>query len=116
MGDSADPFLYKVASSEDWQQVLSDGTFRGFGIDLEDGFIHLSTGDQIKETVRRYFAGRADLMLIVIDGGGLGQTLRWEPSRGGDLFPHVYGTIPMSAVQQAEPLPLGENGEHCFSF
>lgn len=111
-----DPSLYKVVSCEDWQQAVSAGVFRGFGIDLEDGFIHLSTGDQVKDTVRRYFSGRTDLMLVSIDSSGLGQTLRWEPSRGGALFPHVHGTIPMSAVLQAEPLPLGEHGEHYFSF
>ena len=108
--------LYKVVSCEDWQQALTAGIFRGFGIDLEDGFIHLSTGDQVKQTVRRYFSGRADLMLVSIDGSGLGETLRWEPSRGGVLFPHVYGAIAMSAVLQAEPLKLGENDQHHFPF
>ena len=108
--------LYKILSGTEWQQVLAAQALAGFGIDLTDGFIHLSSGDQVKETVQRYFSGRDDLMLVSIDGCFLGESLRWEESRGGASFPHVYGVITMEAIVKAETLPLGSDGEHQFPF
>lgn len=108
--------LYKIVSRTEWQQVLAAQALAGFGIDLTDGFIHLSSGDQVEEIVQRYFSGRDDLMLISIDGSSLGEILRWEESLDGALFPHVYGTIPMAAVLDAEPLRLGTDGNHQFPF
>ena len=108
--------LYKILSGTEWQQVHSDQALAGFGIDLTDGFIHLSSAGQVKETVQRYFSGRDDLMLVSIDGSFLGESLRWEESRGGAACPHVYGVIPMEAILKAEPLPLGSDGEHQFPF
>lgn len=108
--------LYKILSCEEWQEVLDSQGLVGFGIDLTDGFIHLSSSDQVKETAKRYFSGRDDLMLVSIDGGSLGASLRWEESRGGALFPHVYGVIPMTAVFGAERLRQGPGGEHEFPF
>ncbi|MAI69614.1 MAG: dihydroorotate dehydrogenase [Rhodopirellula sp.] len=110
------PLLYKLLSQREWQQVLEAQALAGFGIDLLDGFIHLSTAEQVKETARLYFAGHEDLMLVSIDSSCLEESLRWEKSRAGALFPHVYGVIPMSAVLGAETLPLGVSGEHEFSF
>ncbi|MAI35164.1 MAG: hypothetical protein CBE00_11335 [Planctomycetaceae bacterium TMED240] len=108
--------LYKLLSKREWQQVLETQVLEGFGVDLVDGFIHLSTADQVKETARLYFSGREDLMLVSVDSSCLEDTLRWEESRAGALFPHVYGMIPMSAMLGAEKLPLGVGGEHEFAF
>ena len=108
--------LYKLLSQREWQQVLEAQALAGFGIDLIDGFIHLSTEEQVKETARYYFSESEDLMLVSIDSSCLEDSLRWEESRGGTLFPHFYGMIPMTAVRGAETLPLGLNGEHEFPF
>ncbi len=97
-------------------QVLEAQALVGFGIDLVDGFIHLSSAEQVKETARLYFSGRDDLMLVIIDSSSLEDSLRWEESRAGALFPHVYGVIPMAAVLGAELLHLGSDGEHRFPF
>ncbi|MGB1815737.1 MAG: DUF952 domain-containing protein [Rubripirellula sp.] len=108
--------LYKLLSREEWQQVLEAQALVGFGIDLTDGFIHLSTKEQVKETARLYFSGLDDLMLVSIDSSGLGDSLRWEESRAGALFPHVYGAIPMAAVIDTVMLPLKAGGVHEFPF
>ena len=102
--------------SKKWLEVLEAQALAGFGIDLTDGFIHLSSAEQVKETARIYFSGREDLMLVIIDSSSLEESLRWEESRAGALFPHVYGVIPMAAVLAAEMLPLGSDGEHQFPF
>lgn len=106
--------LFKVLAAELWKDAESAGAYSGSGIDLTDGFIHLSTDEQVVETARLHFAGQTDLLLVEIDGERLGETLRWESSRGDDLFPHVYGDIPMDSVIQVDPLPLGEDGSHQF--
>jgi uncharacterized protein (DUF952 family) len=108
--------VYKILSSAEWQQVLAAQELAGFGIDLTDGFIHLSSGDQVKKIAQLYFDGRNDLMLISIDGGSLREALRWEKSLDDALFPHVYGTVPMGAVIDAVPLRLGTDGKHQFPF
>ena len=100
--------LYKVLPAEIWRSAEEEGCFRGAGIDFQDGFIHLSSADQVFETVTRHFADQEGLLLVTIDGDKLGPELRWEPSRGGDLFPHVYGVIPMEAVEKVQPLPAEE--------
>jgi uncharacterized protein (DUF952 family) len=88
--------------------------FRGAPVDRHDGFIHFSRRHQIAETAARHFAGQDDLLLIAVDGDTLGPALRFEPSRGGDLFPHLYGDLPMSAVARVLPLPLGSDGRHAI--
>ena len=108
--------LYKVLSADAWQQAELDGMFRGVGIDLEDGFIHLSARDQVKEMVAKYFANQDDLVLVSLDGDRLGDSLRWEASPDGVLFPHVYGDIPLQAVESVDPLPIGEDQVHQFPF
>ena len=106
--------LYKVLDAELWKDAESAGAYSGSGIDLTDGFIHLSTDAQVIETVRLHFTGQTNLVLVEIDSVQLGDTLRWESSRGGELFPHVYGDIAMNAVLRVDPLPLGEDGTHQF--
>ena len=86
----------------------------GSDVDHRDGFIHLSTGAQVKETVARHFAGQTELLLVEVDAGKLGDSLRWETSRDNELFPHVYGALPMNAVVRVDELPLGEDGQHKF--
>ncbi|MDF1843500.1 MAG: DUF952 domain-containing protein [Rubripirellula sp.] len=113
---SAPATLYKVLSADAWQQAELDGTFRGVGIDLEDGFIHLSAPDQVKEVVANFFANQDGLVLVSLDGDRLGESLRWEASSDGVLFPHVYGDIPLQAVKSVDPLPLGEDNVHQFPF
>ena len=108
--------LYKVLSADAWQQAELDGMFRGVGIDLEDGFIHLSARDQVKEMVAKYFANQDDLVLVSLDGDRLGDSLRWEASPNGVLFPHVHGDIPLQAVESVDPLPIGEDQVHQFPF
>ena len=81
---------------------------------MKDGFIHLSSPTQVVETVALHFAGQTNLLLITVDGDKLGKSLRWETSRGGELFPHVYGEITMDHVLAVDTLPLGDDGKHVF--
>ena len=90
------------------------GNFRGSTADLRDGFIHFSTAAQVKETAAKHFAGQDDLVLLRVDAEKLGDALKWEPSRGGALFPHLYGAARSTAVSKADPLPLGPDGDHRF--
>jgi uncharacterized protein (DUF952 family) len=106
------PIIYKIAPAALWREAVEKGSFSGSPIDLEDGFIHFSTAAQAHATAAKHFAGAADLVLVAIATGGL--DLKWEPSRGGDLFPHLYAALPMTAVQWVKPLPLGANGRHVF--
>ncbi len=86
----------------------------GASVDRADGFIHFSTAEQAPDTAAKWFAGRDDLTLAAVDADALGGELRWEPSRGGALFPHLYAALPMSAVVWSRPLPLGPDGRHVF--
>lgn len=106
--------IYKVVSDHEWAAAKQAGVYTGSAVDIQDGFIHLSSADQLKETVSKHFAGQTDLLLLAVEAESLGETLKWEPSRGGALFPHVYGNLPLSAVRSAEPLPLSDDGNHVF--
>ncbi len=97
-----------------WQAATASGAFIGAGIDLNDGFIHLSTRAQARRTAELYFKGQGNLVLVAVNGASLGEALKYEPSRGGDLFPHVYGPMPLTAVLSVRPLPLGPDGNHIF--
>ena len=102
--------IYKISPAGLWHEAEQAGAFTGAPVDLADGFIHFSTAGQVRETAARHFAGQADLVLVAVDGDALGTALRYEPSRGGALFPHLYGTLPLSAVRWVKPLPLGPGG------
>jgi uncharacterized protein (DUF952 family) len=106
--------IFKICSRTLWEAAQRAGRFTGAPVDLADGFIHFSTGSQVRETARRHFAGESDLMLVAIAGDVLGDALRFEPSRGGDLFPHLYGDLAMSAVRGVAALPLSPDGGHIF--
>jgi uncharacterized protein (DUF952 family) len=106
--------VYKIVATEEWAEAEAAGAFLGAAIDRSDGFIHFSTAKQAPETAAKWFAGQGGLTLAAIDAEALGKDLRWEPSRGGALFPHLYGALPMSAVVWSRPLPLGPDGRHVF--
>lgn len=93
-----DRIVYKVMSEAELQQMQRDGMFNGSPVDIADGYIHLSCASQLAATLDRHFSGVAGLMLVAVDLSRLGDTVRWEPARGGDLFPHIYGRLPMEAV------------------
>ena len=94
--------IYKIVPVALWRESEADGRFRGSPVDLRDGFIHFSTAAQVPETAAKHFAGVAELLLVAIDADTL--DLRWEPSRGGALFPHLYGDLPLTAVSWVKPL------------
>jgi uncharacterized protein (DUF952 family) len=102
--------IYKICEQAAWQAAAQAGTYSGSAVDARDGFIHFSTALQLAETAARHFGGQTGLMLIAVDGDALGAALRWEPSRGGDLFPHLYGALPLKAVRWAKPLPDEADG------
>jgi uncharacterized protein (DUF952 family) len=102
--------LYKICPEPLWRQSEAAGVFTGSPVDLADGFIHFSTAAQAPETARRHFAGQDNLLLVAVDAGRLGPALVFEPSRGGDLFPHLYAPLGMDAVLWVRPLPLGPDG------
>jgi uncharacterized protein (DUF952 family) len=106
--------IYKISPATLWRDAEVSGQFTGAPVDVEDGFIHFSTAAQVKETASRHFSGQSGLLLIAVDAAAFGSGLRYEPSRGGALFPHLYGTLPLSAVLWVKPLPLGADGSHEF--
>ena len=106
--------IYKILSTADWRAAQQAGVFRGAGIDLTDGFIHFSNAKQTRETAAKHFAGRNDLVLVAVEGERLGSALKMEPSRGGQLFPHLYGALSLDRVLWAKPIALGPNGSHIF--
>lgn len=102
--------IYKICTVAEWREAERAGTFTGSAVDRKDGFIHFSTAVQAQETARRYFAGQQDLVLVAIDENKLGDALKWEPSRGGDLFPHLYGPMPAEAARDVIELALDAQG------
>ena len=106
--------VFKLVDRASWQASAASGVFGGSPVDARDGFIHFSTAAQVRETAARHFAGRADLLMVAVAAGALGDALRWEPSRGGDLFPHLYGPLPLAAVRWVADLPLDAAGRHLF--
>jgi uncharacterized protein (DUF952 family) len=113
--DSAETLLvYKILRPEEWSDFQMLESWPGAPVDLADGFVHLSTAEQATETAAKHFAGESDLRLVAFDSADLGEALRWEPSRGGALFPHLYAPLPRAAALWDAPLPLGPDGHHVF--
>lgn len=106
--------IYKIAPRGLWAEAEAAGVFSGAPVDHADGYIHFSTAAQARETAAKHFAGQADLVLVAIHAEPLGSALKWEPSRGGALFPHLYAPLPLTAVAWVAPLPLGPDGAHVF--
>ena len=104
--------IYKICRAAEWADAERAGAFAGSEVDRRDGYIHFSTAGQVAETAARYFAGLPDLELIAVDADKLGPSLKWEPARGGALFPHLYGVLPLTAVVWVRPLPLDAAGGH----
>jgi uncharacterized protein (DUF952 family) len=106
--------VYKICPASLWRAAECAGVFRGSKADRRDGFIHFSTAAQVVETAAKHFAGQSDLLLVRIDAAKFGDRLKWEPSRAGALFPHLYGDLDLAAVMRVEPLPLGADQRHIF--
>jgi uncharacterized protein (DUF952 family) len=106
--------IYKIVCADEWRGAEAEGVFRGAAVDLADGYIHFSTAAQVEETAARHFTGQGGLLLVAVDAEKLGEALKWEPSRGGALFPHLYATMPLRAVTKVAPLPLRPDGGHDF--
>ncbi len=106
--------IYKIVSRTEWENALECGVFNGAPVDIADGYIHFSTVDQVRETAAKHFHGKRDLLLLSFEGEKLGAALRYEPSRGGDLFPHLYAPLDVSCVVETIPLEEDEDGGHVF--
>ncbi len=102
--------IYKILPRADWVAAHSAGHFEGSPVDLEDGFIHFSTAAQAQETARRHFRGQHDLVVLEVEADDLGEELRWEPSRRGDAFPHLYGVLNAVQVRYVTEAPLDAEG------
>lgn len=108
--------IYKILRREEWHAAQKAGVFEGSGIDHRDGYIHFSTAEQAQETARLHFKGAADLVVLEIDADVLGAALVWEPSRGGQLFPHLYGKLPAERVIAVHEAPLNADGVPVLAF
>jgi len=106
--------IYKICPEALWREAEASGTFTGAPVDLADGFIHFSTAEQVRETAAKHFAGQDRLLLVAIDEARLGPALKYEVSRGGALFPHLFAPLDLEAVVWVKPLPLGAGGAHEF--
>lgn len=102
---------WKILSVADWKLMLADGRYEGSPVDLADGYIHLSAADQLEATAAKHYAGQTDLMLVEVDLTVLADDVVWEPSRGGALFPHIYGVLPVSATRNPRPLSVSTDGQ-----
>ncbi|GLQ07989.1 DUF952 domain-containing protein [Sneathiella chinensis] len=107
-------FIYHMADKEDWAAARHAGFYAGTANDKADGFIHFSTGETVVGSAAKHRAGQENLILLTVDSDALGDALKWEPARGGILFPHLYGLLDPALVLREEPLPLGPDGLHIF--
>ena len=110
----SDVIAFKIIAAEEWPEIERRGAYAGSAVDLADGYIHLSTEDQFAETAGKHYAGRTNLMSLTVDLASLGDTVVWEPSRGGQLFPHIYGPLPVAAVTGCSGFSVGAHGEIAF--
>lgn len=106
--------IYHLARESGWRDAEAGGRYEGTAEDRADGFLHFSTGSQIAESAARHRKGETDIVLVAVEAESLGDALRWEPARGGELFPHLYGSLPLESVLWSRPLPLGADGLHQF--
>ena len=106
--------IYHMCPAEAWAEAVAQGQYTGGEDDRRDGFIHFSTAAQLAETARRHRRGQAGLVLVAVDPVRLDERLRWEESRGGQLFPHLYGPLSPAEATRVEPLPIGPDGDHLF--
>ena len=109
-----DCIIYHMCRREGWEAAQAEGVYRGSAQDRADDFIHFSTAGQVAESAAKHRAGQAGLVLLAVDARTLGDSLKWEKSRGGALFPHLYGPLPIAGVRRVDDLPLGPDGRHVF--
>lgn len=112
-GHLSDMLIYKIFRRPEWEELATEKETHGAPVDLADSFIHFSTASQARETAAKHFSGESDLVLAAIDADSLGDALKWETSRGGALFPHLYGVLQLSHVVWSQDLPL-VGGAHVF--
>lgn len=106
--------IYKIATGDEWRAAQASGRYEGAPVDLADGFIHFSTAEQTRETAAKHFAGRDGLVLVALDAEAMGDKLVWEPSRGGQMFPHLYRSFLINEALWARHLPMRDDGSHDF--
>ena len=111
-----DARIYHVCRAVEWEAARASGHYRGSSQDIADGFIHFSNAAQVVASVAKHRAGQDGLVIVEVDAARLGDSLRWEPSRGGQLFPHVYGGLSPASATRVAPLPLGADGRHVFPW
>jgi uncharacterized protein (DUF952 family) len=104
--------IFHMCRKDEWDEARSRGAYAGSSQDRQDGFIHFSSAEQLPGSARKHRAGQPNIVLLAVDPALLGDALKWEPSRGGALFPHLYGELPISAVRWAKDLPSGPDGIH----
>ena len=104
--------IYKIVSRREWLEATESGVYAGSEVDAQDGFIHFSAAHQVQETANKHFAGQEDLLLVAVEDDRLGEALKWERSRGGDLFPHLYATLMVNSVSWVRDLVLMADGVH----
>lgn len=106
--------IYHMCRRQEWLDAQAAGSYAGSSQDAADGFIHFSTATQVVESAAKHRTGQTGLVLLAVEAARLGEALKWEPSRGGQLFPHLYGALPVDAVIRVADLPLGGDGNHVF--
>lgn len=106
--------IYHICTCDDWDAALAAGQYGGSAQDHADGFIHFSSAADVVASAAKHRTGQSGLLLLSVDAQALGEALKWEPARGGILFPHLYGAMPVVAVLRVEDLPLGSDGRHVF--
>ena len=104
--------IFKICRAAEWDEAMRAGAYRGSPVDLRDGYIHFSTAAQVAETAAKHFAGQSDLVLVAVEAAVLGDKLKWEPARGGALFPHLHADLPVTAALWVRPLPVDASGRH----
>ena len=104
--------IYKICEHKQWSDAERESVFPGSAVDYADGYIHFSTAAQVAATAGKHFAGMTGLVIVAVDAEALGPMLKWEPSRGGAVFPHLYGPLPLAAVRWVKPIRLDDDGRH----
>jgi len=106
--------IYKICTKEEWQTACKTRCFEGAAIDLHDGYMHFSTASQVKHTARLHFTERKGLVVVAVEAKCLGDDLKWEAARGGELFPHLFATLDVGAAKSVTDLGVAEDGSHIF--
>lgn len=106
--------IYKIVPERLWADATTTGAFTGSPVDVADGYIHFSTAGQVRETAAKHFRGQSDLLIVAVPIDRIATAIKWEPSRGGALFPHLYQPLRVADAAWVKPLPIGDDGQHVF--